>query len=58
LLNRPRKTILRSPLTFWPKPIWFAGHRCPEAVAWRLLDLYGKPSIWRLPALLGRAVVG
>ena len=30
LLNRPQKTILRSPLASRPKPIWFSSHRCPE----------------------------
>ena len=58
MLNRPQKTILKSPLTIFPKPIWFNSHRCPEQLAWRLLDLYNTPSIWRIPALLGSALLG
>lgn len=58
MLNHPQKTVLRSPLKFMPKPMWFASHRCPETVAWRLLELYGHPSVWRLPALLAPAVIG
>lgn len=58
LLEQPEKTVLYSPLTFKPRPVWFPTHRCPEAVAWRLLELYRRPSVWRLPALLGAALRG
>lgn len=56
LLAHPEKTVLRSPLTMFPKPIWFPTHRNPESVAWRLFDLYRQPSIWRLPSLLTSAI--
>lgn len=58
LLNRPEKTVLSSPLTMSPKPMWFSTHRAPEAVAWRLLELYQKPSLWRLPPVLVAALRG
>ncbi len=58
LLNRPEKTILRSPLASRPKPIWFPSHRCPESVAWQLLNLYTQPSVWHLPRLLASSLRG
>jgi hypothetical protein len=50
------KNVLTGPLTVSPKPMWFATHSNPEAVAWRLLDLYHKPSVWKLAGLLASAV--
>ena len=58
MLDRPEKTVLSSPLTIFPKPIWFSTHRRPEAVATSLTDLYMHPSIWRLPSVLSSALFG
>ena len=58
LLDRPEKVILSSPLTIFPKPLWFSTHRCPEAVADRLARLYLEPSLARLPAVLLNALRG
>ena len=58
LLGRPEKTVLTSPLTVFPKPMWFSTHRRSEAVAWKLLELYRDPSLRRLPGLLFSAVLG
>ncbi|MEO2047842.1 MAG: aldehyde dehydrogenase family protein [Pirellulales bacterium] len=58
LLDQVEKTVLSSPLTFWPKPMWFSTHRCPEEVAWKLLKLYKKPSLRRLPPVLLNALRG
>ncbi len=58
LLDRPEKTVLMSPLTISPKPMWFSTHRNPEALAWKLLALYGRPGLGRLPALLAQALRG
>lgn len=58
LLDQPEKTILRSPLTMMPKPMWFSTHRRPEIVAWKLLDLYCQPNFARLPGLLFHAIQG
>lgn len=53
LLDRPEKTVISSPLTSLPKPLWFSTHRCPESVARSLLQLYLHPQAWRvLPVLL------
>ncbi|MCA9006424.1 MAG: aldehyde dehydrogenase [Planctomycetaceae bacterium] len=42
------KTVLSGPLTLFPQPVWFPSHPNPEAVGWRLLDLYTKPSLGNL----------
>jgi hypothetical protein len=58
MLEGVQKTVLEGPLTVWPKPLWFPTHRKPEPVAWRVLDLYARPSVWKLPALLIAALRG
>ena len=49
LLGNPQKTVLRAPLSFSPKPVWFSTHRRPEIVAAKLCRLYSQPSIWKIP---------
>ena len=56
MLDGIEKSVLTGPLTVSPKPMWFATHSNPEAVAWRLLDLYHKPSVLKLAGLLASAV--
>jgi hypothetical protein len=51
------KNILTGPLTISPKPLWFATHSNPEAVGWRLLSLYDKPSLWNMGGVLASAVL-
>lgn len=58
LLDRPQKTVLRSPLTLFPKPVWFSTHQCPQRVAWKLFELYVRPSVLRLPPLFAHALRG
>ena len=58
LLDRPQKTVLHSPLSLLPKPLWFSTHRRPEAAAWRLCDLYCRPSLRNLAGLLGQTLTG
>ncbi len=55
-LDGIEKNVLTGPLTVSPKPMWFATHSNPEAVAWRLFDLTHRPSIWNLTRLLASAV--
>lgn len=52
------KTVLEAPLTMIPKPFWFPTHPNPEPVAHKLLELYEKPTIWRLMKLMTRASAG
>lgn len=58
LLDRPQKTVLRPPLTMFPKPSWFSTHRRPEPLAWKLCELYCRPSLWRLPGIFNQALRG
>lgn len=58
LLGKPQKTVLRAPLLFSPKPLWFSTHRRPERVAAKLCEMYGQPSIWKIPGLVAQAVRG
>jgi len=53
-----QKTVLEGPLTMKPKPFWFATHRAPEPIAWKVLDLYVRPSAWKLPGLMLAALRG
>jgi hypothetical protein len=56
-LEGVEKNVLTGPLTVSPKPLWFATHSNPEAVGWRLLNLYDKPSLWNLGGVLTSAVL-
>ena len=58
LLDQPEQTVISAPLTIWPKPMWFSTHRCPEAVARRVIRLYLEPTLWRLPSVLLYALQG
>jgi hypothetical protein len=58
MLDGVRKTVLEGPLTIAPKPVWFPTNRRPEPIAWRVLDLYAKPTAWKLPGLMWAAIRG
>lgn len=57
LLDKPQKTIVSSPLTIFPKPLWFSTHRRPEPAVWRLFDLYRSPSPKTLLGLIFRSLI-
>jgi aldehyde dehydrogenase (NAD(P)+) len=44
-LRSIEKTVLEGPLVVVPKPIWVPGHPSAERIAWKLLELYHRPSI-------------
>jgi Aldehyde dehydrogenase family len=58
LLNRPQKSVIWGKLKLFPRPVWFSSHACPDKVAQRLLDLYCRPSLLRLPFLFASALRG
>lgn len=58
MLDKPEQTVVSSPLTIFPKPMWFSTHRCPEVIARKLIRLYLQPTYWRLPSLLISAMRG
>lgn len=57
-LEGVEKTVLDGPIVISPKPFWFPTHRNPEPIAWKVLALYGNPSVWKLPGLALAALGG
>ncbi len=58
MLEKVQKTVLVGPLTIAPKPFWFPTHKRPEPIAWKVLELYLRPSAWKLPGLMLSALGG
>lgn len=58
LLDQFEKTILEGPLISFPKPIWFPSHGNALQVAEKLLSLYQRPGMMRLPPLFAAALRG
>ncbi len=58
MLNDPEQTVISSPLTFFPKPMWFSTHRTPESIARSLLKLYMHPSLLRILPVLSNSLRG
>jgi hypothetical protein len=56
MLEKAEKTVLEGPLTMFPKPLWFPTNRGAERTVWKVLELYRKPSVWKLPALMFAAM--
>lgn len=52
MLDGVEKSVLEGPLTVFPKPAWFPTHANGENVAWRLFNLYRKPSWFNLARTL------
>jgi len=51
LIDRPQKTVLRSPFTMLLKPPWFVTHRNSHRVLSRAAALDADPHWWRLPGV-------
>ena len=51
LLDQHEKTVLKGPLTSFPRPVWFASHRNAEGLARQLLQLYHQPGLMQLARL-------
>ncbi|HIE97192.1 MAG TPA: aldehyde dehydrogenase family protein [Fuerstia sp.] len=58
LLDHVEKTVLDGPLVNFPNPVWFPSHRKSVAVATQLVQLYHRPSVFRLPGLFAAALMG
>jgi acyl-CoA reductase-like NAD-dependent aldehyde dehydrogenase len=58
MLDGVEKTVVEGPLTVWPKPLWFPTNRTADRVAWQVMKLYHRPSIWKLPRLFWTALGG
>ena len=58
LIDRPQKTVLRSPFILFPKPPWFVTHRNAHRVLARAAALNADPHLWRLPGVVFWAMLG
>ncbi|MBX7168994.1 MAG: hypothetical protein K1X74_21845 [Pirellulales bacterium] len=58
LFDQPEKTVLEGPFTVFPKPLWFPSVKNADAVTWKVVDLYHRPSVFRVPGLLLSALSG
>jgi acyl-CoA reductase-like NAD-dependent aldehyde dehydrogenase len=58
MFSRSEKTVIRAPFRAWPKPIWFTSHSTAPRLARQLVRFEAAPSLWRLLAMLPRAMVG
>lgn len=56
LFDAAHKSVVRSPFTAFPPPIWHVGAR-PAKVTRRLVDFEADPGLLKLPALLAAAVL-
>jgi aldehyde dehydrogenase (NAD(P)+) len=58
MFDRPLKTVISGPLTQPLKPLWFAGNKAAPKVSQKVVDLYHRPSILKIPGLLIAALGG
>jgi len=58
MLEGIEKTVLEGPLVVSPKPFWFPTHRGAPQLGRKVIDLYYRPSVWKLPSLLLGALKG
>lgn len=56
MLDGAEKTVLEGPIVVLPKPIWMPTHKDPEPIAWSLLRLYHRPSLWNMNVLTTLAI--
>ncbi|HVX14384.1 MAG TPA: hypothetical protein VHC22_24570 [Pirellulales bacterium] len=57
-LKGVEKSVVEAPLVARPKPLWFPTHRRVHVLARRVLDLYHRPTWWKLARLVGPALRG
>jgi aldehyde dehydrogenase (NAD(P)+) len=58
LIDRPQKTVLRSPFTLLLKPPYYVTHRNSHRVLARVAALDADPRLWRLPGVAFWAMLG
>lgn len=58
MFDRPLKTVIAGPLTQPLKPLWFPGNKSAAKVTRRVVDLYYRPSVLKLPGLVAAAIGG
>jgi hypothetical protein len=58
MLDKAEKAILEGPLSAWPKPLWFPTNTNVAPTTEKVIDLYHRPSLFRLPGVLLQALKG
>lgn len=58
LLENIEKTVIRGPITFWPKPIWFYSNRECHTIAKKLVHFEASPSVGKFASIILSALKG
>jgi len=58
LLEGVEKSVMRAPITLWPKPAWFFDHKNTHLVGEKLSRFEIAPSALKLPGLTAAALRG
>jgi aldehyde dehydrogenase (NAD(P)+) len=58
MLEGIEKSVMRAPITMWPKPAWFYDNRATHLIGERLTRFELAPSALKLPALTAAALRG
>ncbi len=58
LLENIEKTVIRGPITFWPKPVWFYSNKECHTIAKKLVHFEAAPSVAKLASIIMSALGG
>lgn len=58
MFDHPLKCVIEGPLTQPLKPLWFPGNKGADKVTQKVVDLYYRPGVFKLPGLLLAAIGG
>jgi aldehyde dehydrogenase (NAD(P)+) len=58
MLEGVEKSVIRTPITLWPKPAWFFDNRSMHKIAERITHFEIAPSALKLPGLTAAALSG
>jgi hypothetical protein len=56
MLRDPEKSVVHAPFRYWPRPVWFAGHKNSEPMQRALAYLWANPSPVTLTRVIAAAV--
>jgi aldehyde dehydrogenase (NAD(P)+) len=58
MLEGIEKSVMRGPITMWPKPAWFFDNRATHVIGERLTHFELAPSVLKFPAVTAAALRG
>ena len=58
MLEGVEKTVIRTPVTMWPKPLWFFDNQATHIVGEKLTRFELAPSAFKVPGLTAAALRG